>query len=616
MKDIRQIRENYNLITEKEEADVRKLTSLVRAGLFDAKKLPILKRAMEKESTKMTPAERKVLFELLDSLMGEVLGSQQVYSKVKQSVSHKDKLDEAKQDYLSKYDPRFGVTDAKQKDLPNIIILKRKAIRVYPDNQKVGLYYSQALDKYVSIPFGGRNDTSVISPLNEAAKDEEDLRTVTTKYKTTSPENRQEYLKRQKTIASIRNRLASGSYKNPQQMEKQLKARQQAADKLKDVDVTKKMDLYKQTARTLSQPHYERLQKAIKSDDSIDFGTSLAISQGLKAARRTNPISRTITKGLERVFKDKTDTGITTTRTPSKPEKPSTTVTEAFRQKLFERKVYERDDSALNAAHHSFIQSLVGGAERNPDDVGDVANAQRASAERQHRRRARGDVQAATDSNRQELERLKSERDRAQAANPGVTTAANIAGAVTGLAAGGGVLAAGRIASAGVRGGATGVVRDAAKNRGGFRRKLRRGADAAGAVGSILAGAAGGKGGGDEKLPRAQSAEFTKTAGGKISDVATTSSDATRKERERQQYLKSLKESNEVLNTLKKVRKESIKESNLNINGKNIIINNTIAEKILYVYENLNLANKVKMREMLSESVDSFKKVVNFVARQ
>ena len=39
MKKIEQIRENYDIITEKDDSDTRKLTSLVRAGLFDQKKL-------------------------------------------------------------------------------------------------------------------------------------------------------------------------------------------------------------------------------------------------------------------------------------------------------------------------------------------------------------------------------------------------------------------------------------------------------------------------------------------------------------------------------------------------------------------------------------------------
>lgn len=156
MKDIRQIRENYNIITEKENADISKLTSLIRAGLFDSKKLPILKRAMEKDPSKLTTAERKVLLELLDSLMSEVLHSHQVYSKVKTNVGKKEDLNEAsvrEKDFLSKYDPRYE-SDTTEKELPAIIILKRKAIRTFPGRQKIGLYYSQSLDRYVSIPFG------------------------------------------------------------------------------------------------------------------------------------------------------------------------------------------------------------------------------------------------------------------------------------------------------------------------------------------------------------------------------------------------------------------------------------------------------------------------------
>ncbi|CAB4211253.1 hypothetical protein UFOVP1418_234, partial [uncultured Caudovirales phage] len=86
MKKIERIREDYDIITEKDDSDTRKLTSLVRAGLFDQNKLPMLKRALQKDPSKLTMAERKALLELLDSLMSQVLHSQSVYSKVKQNV--------------------------------------------------------------------------------------------------------------------------------------------------------------------------------------------------------------------------------------------------------------------------------------------------------------------------------------------------------------------------------------------------------------------------------------------------------------------------------------------------------------------------------------------------
>jgi len=149
MKDIKQIRESYNLITEKEEHDMNKLTQLVRAGLFDAKKLSALKRAMDKPADKMTAQEKRMMINLLDALMAEVLSDKQVYRKIKQDVMMK----EAK-DYFATPDPRVKRAGyPSQKEAPTVLLLKRKAIRVFPDGQKVALYYAQAIDKYVSIPY-------------------------------------------------------------------------------------------------------------------------------------------------------------------------------------------------------------------------------------------------------------------------------------------------------------------------------------------------------------------------------------------------------------------------------------------------------------------------------
>lgn len=39
-------------------------------------------------------------------------------------------------------------------DLPAILIMRRKAIRQYPNGQKVALYYVDKLDKYVTVPYG------------------------------------------------------------------------------------------------------------------------------------------------------------------------------------------------------------------------------------------------------------------------------------------------------------------------------------------------------------------------------------------------------------------------------------------------------------------------------
>jgi hypothetical protein len=172
MKNIKQIREAYDVSTHKDEAENRRFTSLVRAGLYDPKKIPALKRAFEKGPDHMTALEKRMMLNLLDSLMAQVVSNQPIYQKVKTSVTNMSegamagalkgfnqaaKDFESKPDYLAKYDPR-GEKQPKPESIPSVIILKRKAIRVYPDNQKVALYYAQGIDKYVSIPFGTFGD--------------------------------------------------------------------------------------------------------------------------------------------------------------------------------------------------------------------------------------------------------------------------------------------------------------------------------------------------------------------------------------------------------------------------------------------------------------------------
>lgn len=135
MKTLKEIREKA---VQLDEADDKKLTSLIRAGLFDINKLPLLRRALSKDNTKMTPVERNSLLELLDTLIDHVLGDRQVYNKIRTNVMHEGKLDES-----------YEIAG----DLPQVLILKRKSIRVFPDGQRVALYWSDKLKTYISVPY-------------------------------------------------------------------------------------------------------------------------------------------------------------------------------------------------------------------------------------------------------------------------------------------------------------------------------------------------------------------------------------------------------------------------------------------------------------------------------
>jgi hypothetical protein len=92
------------------------------------------KRALSKDAANMTIAERKAIVELSEALMSEVISSQDM--NLLEGISDRNNM---------------------VSDIPSVIVLKRKAIRQYPGHQQVGLYYSQYLDRYVSIPFGPEN---------------------------------------------------------------------------------------------------------------------------------------------------------------------------------------------------------------------------------------------------------------------------------------------------------------------------------------------------------------------------------------------------------------------------------------------------------------------------
>jgi hypothetical protein len=270
MKRLGQIREDYDLITEKVEAESNRLAMLVRAGLFDSKKLPMLKRALSKDVKDMTPAERKILIELLDSLMAEVLQSPQVYNKVKQNVMVKEveesleSLQESSNKknfdgYLSKADPRFSKMPT-EREIPTIILLKRKAIRVYPDNQKVALYYSQALDKYVTIPFGVIEGGAV----NESA---DDLRTKSDNLTKELPTN------------------TNTSPNTPSNVPPGGKPKTKPKDERKNDPRTKKReDLY--TRKLNTQMDMKRARATVRNDDSMDAPTRYGIDAGLKLRQR------------------------------------------------------------------------------------------------------------------------------------------------------------------------------------------------------------------------------------------------------------------------------------------------------------------------------------------
>jgi hypothetical protein len=582
MKDIKQIRRKYDIITESSKSEANKLKALVQAGLFEGSKLPIVKKIMTKDPGKATIAEHKFLVNLLESLIENFLSDN--YEQLNEKVNH-----------LSKYDPRFK-DNVSDKDMPVVIILKRKAIRVYPDNQKVALYYSQALDKYVTIPFGPNTGS-----LNEDKKyirvdDEDDLRYATrtqtiTKKKKLTPEQEADFAARKKNIKLRMIAARKQKTDNPSISSMNRKTAKNWLGKLKsdianiptkEKTVTKRVDLYKQAPSQLQSPEeYGRLQKSL--------------SQNIGAGDINPLVGAAVKLGVRHGYKSAQKKAAVTT--------PS--ITESFRQKLNSLK----EQSAISSFTHGFAQGVTGGAERE-NDVADIQKAQIQSSERKHRRSSKAKVDSEEAS--KVVETLKKERAAAVAANPTAATIGTGVGAATALVGG---LGAAKLAATGIKK-ATSKFGNAGRQK---VNKRRRAADAAlGLAAGLGGGAGGGKGGtAAERLPRAQASEFSLKPTLDNAQQRAVSSGVDDPVAIRRQTAALYKTNESVINTFKRISKNNqLNESVININGTSVMINKIIASKIVETYDSLNAKNKKKMINMMNESADSFKKIVNFVARQ
>ena len=170
---------------------------LVRAGLANKAQLARIHRIMDKmteERPQFNNADREIMRNLFNRMADLISNNKQIFMRAKQAV--KEELEEGILDTADiKISPsgrkvrahRIKVGDLNygkdedikehfelieapidfENDPPFVLVLKRRAIRMYPDKTKVALYYSKTLDKYFSVPYGG--------PLGAAIQAEETI---------------------------------------------------------------------------------------------------------------------------------------------------------------------------------------------------------------------------------------------------------------------------------------------------------------------------------------------------------------------------------------------------------------------------------------------------------
>ena len=181
--------QNFKTLVEEEKSDYSKFDMLVRAGLADKTKIQRLHKILEKikeERPVFNPTDRALLQNMFNKMVDLLTTNKQIFQKTRQAVREDTELNESELDTADfKISPttgrkvrahRFKVGDAVKEEVeieestldlpadpPFVLVLKRKAIRLYPNKTKIALYYNQKLDKYFSIPYGAGIESPVQS---------------------------------------------------------------------------------------------------------------------------------------------------------------------------------------------------------------------------------------------------------------------------------------------------------------------------------------------------------------------------------------------------------------------------------------------------------------------
>jgi len=154
MKSLNEFKVNQHIV-EEEKADYSKFDALVRAGLANRTQLQRLHRILDKmgdEKPTFNAGDRAIVQNLFTKMVDLLSNNKQIFTQARKAVkedvetNHAESIDESSKDAPN--------------DPPFVLILKRKAIRLYP-NAKVALYYNSKINKYFSVPYGQGVDANI-----------------------------------------------------------------------------------------------------------------------------------------------------------------------------------------------------------------------------------------------------------------------------------------------------------------------------------------------------------------------------------------------------------------------------------------------------------------------
>ena len=143
----------FKSIVEEEKSDYSKFDVLVRAGLANKAQMQRIHKILDKmqeEKPVFNNADRAILQNMFNRMVDLVSNNKQIFTQARKVVREDINEDTS--------------------NPPFVLLLKRKAIRLYPDGTKIALYYNDRIKRVFSIPYNTDATPVIQAEETDAAK--------------------------------------------------------------------------------------------------------------------------------------------------------------------------------------------------------------------------------------------------------------------------------------------------------------------------------------------------------------------------------------------------------------------------------------------------------------
>jgi hypothetical protein len=144
----------FKSIVEEEKSDYSKFDVLVRAGLANKAQMQRIHKILDKmgeDRPQFNNADRMIIQNLFNKMVDLISNNKTINMQARRAVKEDEDFIDVEQ--LDEQNP--GPTP------PYVLLLKRKAIRLYPDGTKIALYYNKQINKFFSVPYDTPTGTAI-----------------------------------------------------------------------------------------------------------------------------------------------------------------------------------------------------------------------------------------------------------------------------------------------------------------------------------------------------------------------------------------------------------------------------------------------------------------------